>query len=465
MLAALPRRRNIALLALASFAFFIAVHLRSAYTLARLAHDHAQEAFPVVHEELAPVLPWSPEKDVSEADLEPDQARHSTAESNADGLEPANATLGFSTILAVSKPNSPRQASLAIGANLTGIDIVIPSQPTWTDADIAAVRANNGSTISRGSALAWLGHLNALKWFLSTNLPTALILEDDVDWDIHLRRVQIPPLASALRKLLSNTEDGSTHYSPLQMRPIDMAALRAAHAASSAQQNTLPGPGLPPKPRTKPPRSPAPPSDQTYWGPPSAWEILYLGHCGDFFPATQYTHNLTHATVHDGTLPPHESLHPNTASFLATLHLPPHTRLVHTSQHPLCTFAYGVTRASAARMLADLSQEEENRGTVAWDVRLLEACRDRAWACWSVTPEVFHHVDEYESEIGAADERPAPIAGELRRAPNIGCGARSPEFVDAVGRGGERVVRYVREMAGKEGACGREEVGSWGRER
>lgn len=79
-------------------------------------------------------------------------------------LSPSNSTLGFGTIIAVSHVQSPRRPALLWAANLTDLEIVIPEQREWTEGDLQEFRANESSTISRGSALAWLGHLNALKW-------------------------------------------------------------------------------------------------------------------------------------------------------------------------------------------------------------------------------------------------------------------------------------------------------------
>lgn len=138
-------------------------------------------------------------------------------------LGPANATLGvqlqrcsslwsslifvcfqFGRILAVSRQHSPRREGLLLAANITDLDISIPVQPIWTDEDVLNLRAEQGSSITRGSALAWLGHLNALRTFLASDCSTALILEDDVDWDFRLRTSQIPITASAFRSLTSN---------------------------------------------------------------------------------------------------------------------------------------------------------------------------------------------------------------------------------------------------------------------
>jgi hypothetical protein len=78
---------------------------------------------------------------------------------------PANSTLDFGTILAVSHAYSQRRASLLWAANLTDLKIVIPPQPEWTEGDLKSFKADKGSSISRGSALAWLGHLNAPRWY------------------------------------------------------------------------------------------------------------------------------------------------------------------------------------------------------------------------------------------------------------------------------------------------------------
>lgn len=51
----------------------------------------------------------------------------------SDAIIPANSTLGFGAIIAVSHSQSPRRASLLWAAYLTNIDIVIPSQPDWTE--------------------------------------------------------------------------------------------------------------------------------------------------------------------------------------------------------------------------------------------------------------------------------------------------------------------------------------------
>ena len=126
-------------------------------------------------------------------------------------LAPANATLGFGTILAVSRPHSRRLPGLLWAANLTSLQISVPSQSNWTDADLHSFRLASGSSISPGSVLAWLAHLHALRTFLSGGVDTALILEDDADFDLSIRSHQIPLFASKLRALLES-KSGDTYW-------------------------------------------------------------------------------------------------------------------------------------------------------------------------------------------------------------------------------------------------------------
>ncbi|KAF2267260.1 hypothetical protein CC78DRAFT_614396 [Lojkania enalia] len=301
--------------------------------------------------------------------------------SSTPALQAANKTLAngssneqFGVVLAVSHAKSPRRKDLVYATNLTGIEIVVPEQPAWTDDHVEAFRSGE-SKITRGSALAWMGHLNALKWFLSTPLTTALILEDDVDFSTHLPTTQVPLAAHATRLLLTPTNHSSPSTTP------------------------------------------------DYWSPPPAWEILFLGHCNDKLPATLLP-STRHLAYRDPTLVPPSHLHPSTLAQLRNLNIPPQTRVLHRSHWPLCTFAYGVTRASASRILREYGTEGPG-GCEAYDVRILEACRDHGWRCYSVVPELLHHTNS-GSEIAHVNDGGAEDKEEKRpgRTPNIACAAR-----------------------------------------
>ncbi|KAK5137728.1 hypothetical protein LTR08_007299 [Meristemomyces frigidus] len=352
-------------------------------------------------------------------------------ELDLEGLVPANATLGFGAILAVSRENSPRREGLLLAANITELEITIPQQPPWTDDDVGRLRAEKDSQISRGSALAWLGHLNALHWFLESGLETVMILEDDVDWDIHIRTSQIPSAAAAIRSLV------------------------AAQTAPSGQLKYKP-------------------ALNNYWGNSSTWDILYLGHCGDIFKPSSWSFRIPRVMYKDTTLPPRQELHPYTQKFLESIDVPEDTRVVHQSVFPLCTFGFALTRNAAWRLLNEIAYRESDGGTMAYDVRVLEACRDLGFRCWSANPELFHHMDA-ESEIASVNAAPPPSGdgegkdegeragadakGRLKSlrmgsAPNIACGARSKDFFTR----DWKTVEYLREVVGREGKCLRDSM-------
>ena len=284
------------------------------------------------------------------------------------------------------------------------------------------LRADKDSKISRGSALAWLGHLNALHWFLESGLESVLILEDDVDWDIHLRTTQIPAAAAAVRKLVS---DQTYPAGKLQYKP----------------------------------------EWNNYWGntSASAWDVLYLGHCGDIFKPSSWSFRVPRVMYADTTLPPRKEMHPYSQKFLESINVPEDTRLIHQSIFPLCTFGFALTRHAAWRLLNEVAVREPDGGKVAYDVRVLEACRDFGFRCWSANPELFHHMDG-GSEIASVDKAPlgegdAPRAGadergrlkSLRpgRTPNIDCGARNKNFFTR----DPKTLEFLREFVGRQGKC------------
>ncbi|RCI09454.1 hypothetical protein L249_3731, partial [Ophiocordyceps polyrhachis-furcata BCC 54312] len=344
--------------------------------------------------------------------------RLTNSPSSTTHVKSVNSTLGFGRIYAVSKAGSPRRGRLIRAANVTELHITIPLQPEWTAHDLDGFRLREGSVISNGSALAWLGHLYALRQFLGSGDETALVLEDDVDWDVRLRSVQMPLLSSALGKILPGSV--STAYP---------------------------------------------------YGKPDDWDLLYLGHCGDYwgpvyegFQADHYKPEDLAETAHvafaDSTMLDMKDLHPWTSSQFARLAVAPSTRLVHRSKFPLCTFAYAVTRASASRLLSDLAGREVKDGPGAYDVAILEACRDKGLRCWTVNPELFHHVPG-PSAIGDVDHRnrdPGPVdamgrarAYERGETPNIGCGfwRGGVEFE----HGDHGHLEWLRREYGRKGRC------------
>ncbi|KAF2233531.1 glycosyltransferase family 25 protein [Viridothelium virens] len=365
--------------------------------------------------------------------------------SSSSTIKPANATLGFGALVVVSGADSPRLDRLIQAANVTGIHLQVPQQPKWTDQDVDNFRNSTQSDMGIGSILAWLAHNRAIQWFMDSGLETALILEDDVDFDINIRTKQAPITQAAIRELVSRPQPNTSRSE---------ASSSSKSPTSSTQQARRPS-------HSNPKKYP--------YGSPAAWDLLYLGTCGDYLNSLgdglgvghHHPINLTsipHLAVSDPTIPRRYDLHPFTASLLTSLNVPEQHRLIHESRWPLCTFGYALTRASASLLLSTLAPAREPawEGTRAYDVAILKACRESlkqpltgdpaidannpdprtgpGLRCVSVQPELFHHMEGSSmiagvEEAGGAEVFRPPVdvaAWEQiwwrRESANIGCG-------------------------------------------
>ena len=311
-------------------------------------------------------------------------------------------------------------------AAVTELDLTIPEQVQWTGQDVLNFRWHNvtESKVGTGSVKAWLSHHLVLNAFLESGLETALVFEDDVDWDVRLRTQQVPLAQRAAQKL------SKSEYYP----------------------------------------------DNYPWGSLEDWELLYLGHCGDYFNGIpdgvgvghhhpEDLEEIPHETYEDLTMPYRTELHPFTASLLTAFMVPEQHRVLHKSKWPLCSFGYAVTRAGAERILTEAAppKEDISRDLVAYDAALLAGCRDLGMKCYSITPELFHHMEG--KSIIALDEElhehkhvfrpPVDVAGEeqvwyRKETSNIGCGFWSGEFYYD---GAPEKLETLREEVGRKGRC------------
>jgi hypothetical protein len=126
-----------------------------------------------------------------------------------------------------------------------------------------------------------------------------LILEDDVDWDIHLKS-QLSDFAHGTRYLQNQTTSDRTH-SPY-------------------------GDG---------------------------WDLLWLGHCHDTIDEQD---TRTYVIQNDPTVPAVDQLQINNPELLHRW--PDHSRIVHVVGKPICTFGYAISYEGAQKILYALSVKE-----------------------------------------------------------------------------------------------------------
>ncbi|ORY71534.1 family 25 glycosyltransferase [Pseudomassariella vexata] len=218
-----------------------------------------------------------------------------------------NATLGFEKVFVVNlAERTDKRDGLSLTAALTDIKL------DWT-------RAMRGSDVGDkalplgvdrkewrdGGIGSWRSQMNVIRSIVEDSIASALILEDDADWDVRLK------------EQLVRFAEGSRVDS---IRP------------------TMP-------------HSP--------YG--DGWDILWLGHCGDTFPERIPGHHIIdtdsarykyYAVHNDETMPPPE----HTMSWISgDLKRHPATRWVHFSGGPTCSAGYALSQAGARKVLLALS--------------------------------------------------------------------------------------------------------------
>lgn len=187
---------------------------------------------------------------------------------------------------------------------------------------------------------------------IENNYSSALIMEDDMDWDVRLK-TQLEKFATGARTMFP-------------------AGAAEPHVSST--------------------HNPSPYGDD--------WDLLWLGHCGEVFPETlPENKNLDPEALallsrkarieNDPTMPP-----PDKVTGYQDFKASPHTRWVHVTGGPICTFAYALSARGARKLLFDLSVDHLNG---PFDNSLADLCRfgreesRLGMKCVSSTPGLFFH--------------------------------------------------------------------------
>lgn len=241
----------------------------------------------------------------------------------------ANGTLGFQKIYAVGlSDRSDRRDSIELAADVTNLQL------TWMDGVTPSVM--NQKTIPAAYKLpavlpgvigCWRSHMNIIRKIVAEKVTSALIFEDDADWDVRIVE-QMYEFATATKKLL----------------------------ASGSQET-----------RRSPTKSP--------YG--EGWDILWIGHCGGFHGNLS---SVPHYIIrNDETVPPPMAMddmlfgrspyakwQQNSSDPPCAAHagrdppgktcdqprLAPNDRIVQERAKPVCTAAYAVSLQGARKLLA-----------------------------------------------------------------------------------------------------------------
>ncbi|KAH8693419.1 hypothetical protein GQ44DRAFT_635170 [Phaeosphaeriaceae sp. PMI808] len=248
-----------------------------------------------------------------------------------------NSTLGFQQIFTLSLPSrTDRRDAITLMSSITGFETEFVDGVLGQYIDKRAYPYELDmpmTSLSEGALGCWRGHLNIIQRVVSERISTALITEDDIDWDTRLRS-QLSQFAKGAKQLQNNTASIDVPYG-------------------------------------------------------NEWDLLWIGHDGDpFFDESQ-----SFVTIKDDpTVPKLADMVVSRVPLLETSWLfplqnfPEHTRFIHDSFAPIGTLAYAVSFRGAQKLLYHLSV---NGLTGPIDYALVIACNKAFIRCISVTPTII----------------------------------------------------------------------------
>ena len=248
-----------------------------------------------------------------------------------------NGTLGFGAILALGLPDrTDKRDAMELSAALTGLQL------TWSD----GVRgdAMNPKAVppahfdeSPGSRLrldaevgCWRGHMNILQRIVKEGLGSALILEDDADWDVRIVQ-QMQQFAVATRDVLAQKPHSTNPTRP--------------HADSPYGDD---------------------------------WDLFWIGHLGGWPPAADQPFAIIHG---DDSVPPAfdnvrltRSIPKDSKPCVGPC-LEPDERIVQEGGSPVCTVGYAVSQQGARKMMARLGASSLVDLDAQIDPQMTRMCR------------------------------------------------------------------------------------------
>ncbi|PSN61056.1 hypothetical protein BS50DRAFT_163887 [Corynespora cassiicola Philippines] len=292
-----------------------------------------------------------------------------------------NTTLGFEKIFVINAPwRSDRRDSLSLAASYSGIDLEWVEGINSSNIDEKAFPPGNHRTLPKGNLGSWRAHMNTIREIIQQNLTTALILEDDVDWDFRIRN-QLLDFSRGARRVPDLVVEAEMHARK-NIRELD----ESLTPADLARLSSIPL-------RSIHPRSAS--LDHPYG---HGWDIIWLGHCGARLPPPSPTSPNRLMLLNDVTVPEPQHLRPMghaPPDPLSTLY-PPHTRVIHRANTTLCTLGYAVTQSGARRLLFEFGIRDFSKG---YDFALSDYCngltrgatRETMPMCVTVSPPIFSH--------------------------------------------------------------------------
>ncbi|KAF2088231.1 glycosyltransferase family 25 protein [Saccharata proteae CBS 121410] len=283
-----------------------------------------------------------------------------------------NETLGFQKIFVINLPSrTDHRDAMSLAAHLTGLHIEYVDGVT--DVEERALPPNGKETnLNEGGLGNWRAHLNCIRKMVEQNITSALILEDDADWDIRIKS-QMRDFAQASR-LLVQPLPGSTDRFLDPTYPQPFAGEKPTNFYVDRHTTS--------EPTTSP------------YGDIDRWDMFWLGHCGSRFPrADDQNAPLGRAVLlNDETVPEQQHIDMQFGNTELETQYPAHTRVVSRARMNTCTLGYGLSLPGARRWLWELGLRKMTGTTDMMFRSMCDGVDDRSIrTCLTVQPQLFQH--------------------------------------------------------------------------
>jgi GR25 family glycosyltransferase involved in LPS biosynthesis len=250
--------------------------------------------------------------------------------SSRNVLSVYNRTLGFERVFVIGMPKrSDKRDRITVASSLTGFDVTfVPGVAPEDVAKQAAPPTWDYDQQTFGALGAWRAHMNVMQQIVADGITSALIFEDDADWDVTFKS-QLEQFARGIHEISRSASTANSPYG-------------------------------------------------------SDWDLLWPGHCRigvsnklqDFYISPE-----------DPTVPP---IAYRRAKWRQT-HVPEqvlqnYTRLYFQANGGMCLTGYAVTLAGARKFLSSVSLTSQNQPV---DVSMNAMCRGRLtqpFTCYAPYP-------------------------------------------------------------------------------
>ncbi|PLN81890.1 hypothetical protein BDW42DRAFT_168055 [Aspergillus taichungensis] len=260
-----------------------------------------------------------------------------------------NETLGVEKIFAINLPSRPdKRDSIVLRSSVLGFHVDWVDGVTPDQLNPLAYPYNWHDDLTAREYAARRAHMNALQHIVDKGISSAIIMEDDSDWDVTIK-TQLQSMALALRALQG----------------------------------------------TSPAATSSPYGDN--------WDLLWLGHCG----INQRLNSTYFVSSHDPTVPPAHHFAPVFRDS-PPINRTEDTRLAFEAEDGVCSYLYAVSNHAAKKMLSAMSvsptgMKENLDSGGQLDITLGRMCRANYLKCYAPYPSLTGRLMT-SSDIRDSDE-------------------------------------------------------------